>query len=106
MVTRRLFLLVGILVLFIDDDETEIRARSEDCGPRADDSTGPALSNFMPFIMPLTFAEMGMKDGNFMLGTGEARLEPLDRLRCEGDFRYEHDGGLPAFDDELDCLEI
>ena len=54
MVTRCFFLLVGILVLFIDHDQSKICQRREYRAPRADDDAGASGMNFVPLVMPLT----------------------------------------------------
>src|SRR5678815_3438218 len=70
-IARRFLLLVGVLVFFIDDNETEIRAWSEDGGPRSDDDARAALANLVPFIMTLAFTEVGVKDRDFVLRGGK-----------------------------------
>ena len=105
-VARGFLLLVGVLVLFIDDDEAEVGARGEDGRPGADDDAGAAGADLVPLVVPLAFAEVGMEHGDFVLGGGEAGFEALDGLRGEGNLRHEHDGGLPALEDELDGLEV
>jgi hypothetical protein len=85
-------------VLFIDDDETEVRTGSEDGAAGADDDARPAITDLVPFIVAFTLAEMGVQHGDFVLRGGEARLESLDGLRREGNLGHEHDGGLAALE--------
>ena len=105
-VARRFLLLVGIFVLLIDDDEAEIFERREDGAARADDDARASVGNLVPLIVSLAFRQVAVQDRDGFLCGGEARFEALDGLRCERDFRHEHDGGLPAVEHELDGLEV
>src|ERR1041385_5172785 len=81
-ISRGFLLLVGVLVFFVDDDQTQRLDRSEDRRARADSDTGASLANFVPFIMALARGKMAVKNGD--QGTqragAEARFEAFDRL--------------------------
>ena len=54
-IPRRLFLFVGGLVFFIDNDEPEIFQRSKNGAARADYDPGAPGMDFVPFIVALAF---------------------------------------------------
>ena len=106
MIARRFLLFVGVLVFFIDDDEAEILERREDCAARADDDAGAAGVELVPFVVPLAFGEMAVKNGDHIRVVGEAALEALDGLRSERDFRHENDRAFAAREGGADRLQI
>ena len=105
-IARRFLLFVGSLVLFIDDDQSEILERREDGAARADHDPRAAGLNLVPFIVPLAFGQMAVQDRDHLLRFGEAALESLDRLRRERNFRDEHDGRFSAREGRTDRLQI
>lgn len=54
MVARGLILLVGIFVLFIDDDQSEIGQWREDCRAGTDDDAGLPFADAVPFVEAFT----------------------------------------------------
>lgn len=88
------FLFVGGFVFFIDNDETEIRERGEDCGARAYDDAGCAFADAVPFIEALALGEVRVEDGDLVGEVGEAGFEATDGLWGEGDFRDEDEDGF------------
>ena len=86
-IARRFLLFVGSLVLFIDDDESEIFQRREDGAPRAHHDPGAAGVDLVPFIVPLAFRQMAVQNRDRILRLGEAALETLDGLRRERNLR-------------------
>ena len=93
-------------MLFIDDDQAEVRAGREDRRTRADDDPRAPIANLVPLVVPLAFAEVRVEHGDLVLRRCEARFETFDGLRRERDFRHEHDRRLAAFEDELNGLEV
>ena len=55
MITRRLLLFIGSLMLFIDDDESQIFKRGEDGAARANHDARLAGIDLMPFVVTLAF---------------------------------------------------
>ena len=58
-ITRRFLLLVGGLVFFIDDDQSEVFERRENRAARADHDAGPAGMDLVPFVVPFAFGQDG-----------------------------------------------
>ena len=79
-------------MFFIDDDESEVGERGEDCAPCPDDDAGFPSADAVPFVVAFSVGEVAMKDCHFVPGAGETRFESFDGLRGERDFRDEHDG--------------
>ena len=90
----RVFLLVGILVFFIDHDEPEVGEGSEDGGASSDHDPGLALADAMPLVKAFSLREVGVKDGDLVLQGGEAGLEMLDGLWGESDLWDEDEDRL------------
>jgi len=67
-VARGFLLFVGMFVFFVDDDEAERVDGGEDGGASADDDTGPALSDFVPFVVAFSGGEVGVEDRDEGLG--------------------------------------
>ena len=105
-VARDVFLLVGVLVLLIDEDEAEVRQRREDGGARADDDAGDALADAVPFVEALALGEVRVQHGDLVLHGGEAGFEAADGLGREGNFRNEDEDGFPEIERALGGLEI
>ena len=82
MVAGDVFLLVGVFVLLIDEDEPEIRQRRENRGTRADDDAGGALADSVPFVETLTLLKIVMQHRDLFLHGGEAGFETADGLGC------------------------
>jgi hypothetical protein len=85
-------LLEGGLVLFVDDDETEVGKGQEQRGAGADDDGGGAFGDGTPGGAAGARCEVGVPDSG---GDAEAALEALQPLGGEGDLR-EHDERLAA----------
>ena len=88
-IARRFFLLVGALVLFVDDDDTQLvqwreyRAAGPNHDPRG------ARMNSTPLIEALALGKMAVKHRHFPLEIRKARLKSFDRLWRKGDLRYQ-----------------
>ena len=101
-IARRLFLLVGVLVLFVHDDQPQRIDRRENGRAGADDDAGASLADFMPFIVALAGRQMAVQHRHHRAqraGT-EPGLEPLDRLRGQRNLRHQDDAALAA----LQCV--
>ena len=74
-----------MLVLLIDNDQPQRIHRREHGGPRADHDPRQPLPYLVPFVMPFPRRKMAVQHGHqSRQGTvTEARLEALDRLRCQ-----------------------
>ena len=76
-------------MFLIDDDEPEVFQRREDRAARADDDASFSITDAVPLVVTLTFAEMAMQHRHLDPQRGKARSEALDGLRSEGDLRDE-----------------
>ncbi len=102
MITRRRILLERGLVLFINDDQTKMRAGGEDRAAGSHNNLHPPLGNLLP--MPVTFGvpQMTVQDGH----RRKPALKTPDRLRSQTDFRHQHDRLPPITDDLTNGLDI
>ena len=105
-VARGFVLLVGGLVLLIDNDHAGIFHRGKNRTSRPDDDPGMAGVDFVPFIVALAVGEMAVQDGDSILDFGEAGLEPLDGLRGECDFRNQHQSGFARIEGVADGSQV
>ena len=83
-------------MLLIDDNQAERIHRRKNRRARANNNPGAALANFVPFIMAFAGRKVTMQHG-YERAQGpraEAGLETFDCLRCERDFRHEHNCSL------------
>ena len=92
-VARVALVLVGRLVLLVDDHEAELRERREDGRARADGDPRLAAAQAQPLVVALALAELRVQHRDRV---AEARLEARDRLRRERDLGHEHEHRLPA----------
>src|SRR4029077_16343184 len=88
-IARRFLLLVGALVLFVDDDDTQLVQWREYRAAGANHDPRGASMNSMPLIVALALGKMAVKNRHFALEIRKARLESFDRLGRKGDFRYQ-----------------
>src|ERR1041385_4717434 len=97
-----------MLMLFIDDDESERIDRRKDRRARANDDARATLSNFVPLIVPFSRGKMRVQHGDksAQRSRTKARLELLDGLRRERNLRHEHDGAFPSLQCVGDGLKI
>ncbi len=100
---RRVLLLVGPLVLLVDDDEAEVRLRREDGRPAADDDGVAAVADAVPLVEELALREAAVEHGDL---AGEALGEAAHGLRREGDLRHEDDGALAGGDGVVEGGEV
>ncbi len=59
-ITRRLFLFVGVFVFFIDNDQAEILERRENGAARPNHDPRAARIYLLPFIMTFTFGQVAV----------------------------------------------
>ena len=102
-VARRFFLLVGGVVLFVDDDQREIGDRGKHRGPRADDHARFAALDAVPLLGAFAVGERGVQDGDFV---AEDLVQVGRDGRCETNFRNEQDGRASGFENSAHGREI
>ena len=94
-VTRIRLLLVGRVVFLVHTDDAEPRHGCEDRGARADDDRRVAARDARALVASLRFRQRRVEHRDAL---AEARAEPTDRLRREGDLRNEHDRAAAALE--------
>ena len=95
-------LLVGALVLLIDDDEAEVGERQKQSRARADNHPRLAARRRRPDPFALALRQPGVPFGR---SRAEAAAEPIEKLRGQRDLRQEHErlASLPQrFGDRLE----
>src|SRR6185369_7155584 len=101
-------LFIRMFVFFIDDDQTEIFDWRENGRACADDNSGAALSNLLPFIVALAGGEMAVQNGHHCLlrpGT-KTCFKALDRLGCKRNLRHKNDCAATGLASVRNRLEI
>ena len=102
-VAKPLLLLVGQIVLFVNDDDAgtvELRPHRR---AGADDDRGEPFARRPPRRAPLCFRQTGVGGGD---GHREALLEARDGLRREPDLRDQAQGLFAPLDHGLDDAQI
>ncbi len=102
-VTGGVSLLVGRLVLLVDEDEAEVPHGGEDRRAGPDHDPAPSLGQPPPVIGPLPRAQAAVPHRD---QAAEALGEAVRRLRGERDLRDEADGGAPLAQRAVDRLEV
>ena len=102
-VSKPLLLLVGQVVLFVDDDDAGTGEFRPHRRAGADDDRGKPLARRPPGRAPLCFRQTGVGGG---YGHREALLETRDGLRREPDLRYQAQGLFAPLDRGLDDAQI
>lgn len=92
-VARRLFLLVALVVFFVDEDEAEVGRGREDCRARADDDLRFSAADAPPLLAAFFRRERGMQQRHLL---AEGGIEQARGLRCQADLRHQQDGGQAA----------
>src|SRR5450756_459659 len=87
-VARRLALLVGGIVRFVEDDEAELRERREHRRARAHHRVHVSAARALPFSGPLAVGQAAVEERD---PVAEARHEPPHERRCERDLGHEED---------------
>ena len=80
--------LIGALVLLVDDDQAEIVDRREHGRARSDADARLAAAQPHPLVVALAQAERGVQDRHHV---AEPRLKAPQHLRGQRDLRHEHD---------------
>ena len=83
-VARTLFLFIGPVVLFVHDDQSEIRQRREDRAARADDDVDIAAADALPLIVALAVGEPAVLDRHPLAERGAEDRRRLRRQRDLG----------------------
>ena len=83
-----LVLLVGRLVLLVDDDDAQVHRRGEQRAPRADHHVGQAVPDVPPLVEPLPLGQAMVQHCN---PAGESGLDDANRLRRQRDLRNQID---------------
>ena len=102
-VARVGFLLVGRVLLLVDDDQTEALDRGEDRRAGSDDHARVPGCDPLALVPPLRLGQGRMQDGHSIT---EARPEAAECLRSECDLRYEHDRAEALFEGGLAGSQI
>ena len=102
-VARGLVLLVGALVLLVDNDEARIGKRGEERRAGADDHAGLALAHEVPLVKALTGTEARVQDRDVV---AEAAAEAAHGLRGEADLGHEDEGTAAVRERALDGVEV
>ena len=87
MIAPAFLLLVGAVVLFINNNHAEIFKRRKQRGAGADDNRRLAIFRFQPRRKTLAVVQAGMQ--NFHRGI-KTFTKTGDSLRCQADFRHHH----------------
>ncbi len=90
-VARGFVLLVGALVLLVDDDDAKVAQRGEQGRAGAHHHLRLATLDEAPLVEALAHRQPRVQHGHLV---AEARTEAAHRLRREGNFRNQHAGGL------------
>ena len=98
----RILLLVRPLVLFVDDDQPEIRLRREHRRPRADHDVVAPVGDAVPLVEQLAVAQAAVQHGHAL----EPLAEAPHRLRRQRDLRHQHDRPPPGRDAAIERVEV
>ena len=87
-VARHRILLVGRVVLLVEDDQSHIRGRREERGARSDHHRIAPGGDALPGGVALPVRKAGVEHRH---SVAEAGGEPIGDLRRQGDLRHEHE---------------
>jgi len=87
-IARLVILLVGAVMLLVQNDEAQIAGRGEEGGARPDHDLVPAFGQRLPGRVPLGIRQGGVEDRH---PAGEAGDEPAHDLGRQRDLRHQHD---------------
>ena len=96
-------LLVGRLVLFVDDDQPQVGHRGKEGAAGADGDQKASLAQRSPDIIPFARGQPRVDHGHL---SWKAPGEACDGLRGQGNFRDQHDGLLAPLTDVLNGTQI
>ena len=97
------FIFITALVLFVDHDDAELRERSKQGAPGADDHIDLTSPGALPLIR---FLVVGERRVHHRYPLAKIAIEPQQRLVSQGDLGNEHDRFPAAIDDPLDDRNI
>ena len=100
------FLFVGRLVFFVDDDEAGVFDGGEDGGAGTNNDACFAGADAVPFVEAFALGEVGVEDGDLIDEFVEAGFEALDGLGGEGDLGDEDDDGFAEVEGGFGGLEV
>ena len=90
-------------MLFVDDDQAEVRERGEHGRTRADADARLARAHAQPLVVALAGGELRMQHRDDI---AEAVLETARDLRGERDLGHEHDRRAPALERRRDGAQV
>ena len=102
-VPEALLLLVGRVMLLVDDDDAEARQRGEHGGARADHDGRRAGAGGPPRGQALGVGHRRVERDD---GDGQSAAEACDQLRREGDFRNQHHRASAGVEYALDQVQV
>ena len=76
-----------MLLLFVNDDETDVLQRGKDGAPGPHHDVGTAVLDHLPLQQTLGVVERGMLHRH---AAAELSFEPQDHLRGQADLRHQH----------------
>ena len=91
-VAETVLLFIGAVVLLIDDNQAGGVQGSKNRRAGADDDVGAAVAGGLPGAVALGLAQAGVENNDPGV---KALVEAIQGLRCQADFRYQHQR-LPA----------
>ena len=92
-----------MLLLFVNDDKSQILKGREHCGPCTDDHPHAAASDALPLIVPLAHGQGRVQDGDTV---AEIAGKGLQHLRRQRDLRHQKNGGFSLPQDLVDEADI
>jgi hypothetical protein len=97
-ISRRLLLLVGVLMLLIDNDQPEGFYGGKDGRAGPDHDPSAALPDLVPLVVTLPSGQMAVEHRHqgLVFAGRKAGFEALDGLRGEGNFRHQHNRAATA----------
>ena len=98
-----LYLLVGPLVFFVDDDEPQVFQRRKQRAPRPDHHVVTAFSHVPPLVELLPRGHSTVQQGG---PSGEPRIDTLQRLGGKGDFRHQEQGPFSVAHHTVDGPQV
>ncbi|MCY1528636.1 hypothetical protein D9M68_637490 [compost metagenome] len=103
MVAQAFLLLIGSVVLLVDDDQAGILQWGEQCRTGADDDVGLAVAGGQPGIQAFAVVHRRVQQGDSRV---ESPREALQGLRAQVDLRDQHQGLLAGFQGLADELQV
>ena len=102
-ITRSIFLFVGILMLFINDDYTNIFERSKDRTSGSDHDFAFPVFDFFPLFPSFAIIQVAVQNCYF---STKSIIKSFYHLWCKRDLRNQHQGCFIIFQTVTDNLDI